>query len=303
LSISTLAAEKNRVSLLQGMCRLSPHSFSRQRRSLSSTEQPIRVFAHEGKTMIDKAASTPLYQQIQNYIVERIRSGDLPAGSQVPSEFELSAQMQVSRMTARKALDSLVSSGILYRRRGKGTYVATSVVDYNLTTMQSFSRTLRSRGYDVTTRVLVVESLPAPPEIAQQLHLDVGIPLLMIRRLRLVGGIPAAIHTAYLNQAVYGAVAQIDLSIHSLLDSMQQITGQPMVYTIDAVQADSARSEEARLLDIPKDSPVLRVEGVSYLEYGEPTRYVQAVYRGDMFKLTVRNTSSLAASLNIATQT
>lgn len=251
--------------------------------------------------MIDKGASTPLYLQIQNYIVGRIRSGDLAAGAQVPSEFELAAQMQVSRMTARKALDSLVSSGILYRRRGKGTYVATSVVDYNLTSMQSFSRTLQARGYEVTTRILKIDTLPATPELAQHLHVEVGSTLLLIRRLRMVGGTPAAIHTAYLDNAIYGALTKVDLTQHSLLESMQRLTHLPMAYTIDSVQADGARPDEARLLEIGKDKPVLRVEGVSYLEYDEPSHYVQAVYRGDMFKMTVRNTSSLSASLNIST--
>jgi GntR family transcriptional regulator len=250
--------------------------------------------------MINKAASTPLYLQIQNHIVARIRSGELPPGAQVPSEFELAAQMQVSRMTARKALDSLVSSGILYRRRGKGTYVATSIVDYNLTSMQSFSRTLQARGYDVTTRVLSLHTVPATVEQAKHLHVDVGSTLLLIRRLRLVSGTPAAIHTAYLDNAIYSSLQKIDLSQHSLLESMQEITQQPMAYTIDSVQADSAHPDEARLLEIAKDAPVLRVEGVSYSEYGEPSHYVLAVYRGDMFKMTVRNTSALSASLNIA---
>jgi GntR family transcriptional regulator len=251
--------------------------------------------------MIDKGASTPLYLQIQNHIVERIRRGELAPGAQVPSEFELAAQMQVSRMTARKALDSLVSSGILYRRRGKGTYVATSVVDYNLTSMQSFSRTLQARGYEVTTRILNIATLPATPELAQHLHVEVGSTLLLIHRLRMVGGTPAAIHAAYLDNSVYSALARVDLTRNSLLESMQQVTHLPMAYTIDSVQADGARPDEARLLEIGKDKPVLRVEGVSYLEYGEPSHYVQAVYRGDMFKMTVRNTSSLSASLNIST--
>jgi GntR family transcriptional regulator len=249
--------------------------------------------------MIDKGVSTPLYLQIQNYLMTQIRDGSLGPGAQVPSEIELSAQLGVSRMTTRKALDALVAGGVLYRRKGKGTYVADSVVDYGLTTMQSFSHTLRSRGYDVHTRVLSVDTVQGPPEIAQMLHLGPGSPLLRIRRLRLIGERPAAIHTAYLDNNVYRQVASIDLSANSLLDSMQEATGMVMAYAIDSVMADTASADEARLLEIAKGSPVLRVEGVSYLEYGDPTRVVMAVYRGDMFKLTVRNTTSLAASLNI----
>lgn len=250
--------------------------------------------------MVDKNSSVPLYLQIQNQIVEQIHQGGYPPGSQVPSELELSAQLNVSRMTARKALDALVSRGILYRRKGKGTYVADGVVSYNLTTMHSFSRTLQARGYRVDTRVLAVDTIVGPPEILESLNLTPGSRLVVVRRLRLVESKPAAIHIAYLDHRIYAPLLKVDLSTRSLLDVMQDISGVSVSYTTDSVQADLANGEEARLLGIERGSPVLRVEGVAYSEYGEPTRFSRAVYRGDMFRLSVRNTTSLAASLNIA---
>ncbi len=249
--------------------------------------------------MIDKHSSVPLYLQIQNFLVNQIRQGEYPAGSQVPSELEISASMNVSRMTARKALDILVLKGILYRRKGKGTYVAENTVSYDLTTMRSFSHTLKARGYDVTSKVLHVDVMPGQPDILEKLHLDADSRLIVIRRLRLIEGKPAAIHIAYLEHRVYAPILEIDLSTSSLLDSMHAISGVQMAYSQDSVQADLAKPEEARLLELEAHSPVLRVEGVTYSEYGEPTRMSRAVYRGDMFKLFVKNTTSLAASLNI----
>jgi GntR family transcriptional regulator len=249
--------------------------------------------------MIDKNSSVPLYLQIQNLLVEQIRKGQYPAGAQVPSELEMSAQMNVSRMTARKALDTLVTKGILYRRKGKGTYVADSTVSYDLTTMHSFSHTLKAHGYRVSTKVLRVDVLMGQPEILDQLHLDVGSRLIVVRRLRLVEGKPAAIHVAYLDHRVYAPILKVDLGAESLLDSMHAISGVQLAYSQDSVQADLAKPEEARLLELGPGSPVLRVEGVAYSEYGEPTRLSRAVYRGDLFKLMVKNTTSLAASLNI----
>lgn len=250
--------------------------------------------------MIDKQSSVPLYLQIQNYIVEQIHQGGYAPGTQVPSELELSAQLSVSRMTARKALDALVSKGLLYRRKGKGTYVTDGVVSYNLTTMHSFSRTLQARGYRIDTRVLLVDVAVGAPEVLAGLNLDPGSRLVVVRRLRLVDSKPAAIHIAYLDHRVYAPLLEVDLSRESLLASMQEISGVPNAYTSDSVQADLANGEEARLLKIERGSPVLRVEGVAYSEYGEPTRFSRAVYRGDMFRLNVKNTTSLAASLNIA---
>ncbi len=253
--------------------------------------------------MIDKNSSVPLYLQIQNFLVEQIRQGEYATGSQVPSELEISAQMNVSRMTARKALDTLVSKGILYRRKGKGTYVADSTVSYNLTTMHSFSHILKSRGYEVSTRVLRVDVGPGEPDILEQLHLGVDTRLIVIRRLRLVDGKAAAIHIAYLEHRIYAPILEVDLSSESLLDAMHKILGVQLAYSQDSVQADIVKLEEARLLELEPGSPVLRVEGVTYSEYGEPTRVSRAVYRGDLFKLMVKNTTSLAASLNITEST
>lgn len=253
--------------------------------------------------MIDKNLSIPLYLQIQNYLIDQIRRGEYPAGSQVPSELEISAQMNVSRMTARKALDTLVSKGILYRRKGKGTYVADDTVSYNLTTMQSFSHILKARGYEVSTRVLRIDVAPGEPDILEHLQLPVDTTLIVIRRLRLIDGKPAAIHTAYLEHRIYAPILEVDLSTESLLDAMHAITGVQLVYSQDSVQADLVKPEEKRLLDLPPGSPVLRVEGVTYSEYGEPTRLSRAVFRGDLFKLMVKNTTSLAASLNITETT
>ncbi len=212
----------------------------------------------EGTGMVDKSSSVPLYLQIQNHLVEQIHQGDFPPGAQVPSELELSSQLNVSRMTARKALDALVSKGILYRRKGKGTYVADGVVSYNLTTMYSFSRTLQARGYHIDTRVLVMDTIVGPPDVISSLNLEPGSRVVVVRRLRMIDSKPAAIHTAYLDHRIYAPLLQVNLSTHSLLDAMQGISGVSVSYTSDSLQADLANGEEARLL-VLQDGSVLCV--------------------------------------------
>ncbi len=66
----------------------------------------------------------PLYQQIYNYIIENIKSGQLKAGDKVPSEKELSEKFSVSRITSKKALDLLAQHQIIHRIRGKGSYIS-----------------------------------------------------------------------------------------------------------------------------------------------------------------------------------
>lgn len=251
--------------------------------------------------MIDKNSSTPLYMQIQNNLMEAIQNGNYGPGTQVPSELEIASEYGISRMTARKALDNLVTKGILYRRKGKGTYVADSVVSYGLSTMLSFSRTLRARGYDVVTRVLTTDIIPASLEVINNLQLNVASKVIVIRRLRLIEGKPAAIHTAFLDHAVFEPLLRYDLSTGSLLEAVQSVSGTQVAYTKDTVQADRVTADEARLLQIAPGSPALRVEGVAYTDDSHPTRYSRAVYRGDMFKFEISNSAELATSLTIST--
>jgi GntR family transcriptional regulator len=249
--------------------------------------------------MIDKDSSVPLYLQIQTVLAEQIRTGEIAQGAQVPSELQIAAQYSVSRMTARKALDNLVSRGILYRRKGKGTYVAESRLTYGFSTMLSFSRTLRARGYTVDTRVLRTDVIPTTPDVTEKLELAPGSSVIIIRRLRVVEGTPAALHTAFLAYPQFAAVLDVDLSTESLLDTIKDVTGVSVAYTRDSVQSDLVSADDAPLLGIEPGSPVLKVEGVAYTENGQHTRYSQAVYRGDLFRLVLTNTGEQIAALKI----
>lgn len=239
--------------------------------------------------MIDKASAVPLYIQIQNDITDAISSGDLLPKSQIPSEFELAESYNVSRMTVRKALDHLVTKGVLFRKQGKGTFVTDRTVNYGLSTIMSFSSTLRSAGFTVTTRILNQEIVPAPPNIISKLTLQPKSQVVFIRRLRFVEEKPSAIHISYLSYPRFAPIFDVDLSKHSLLKTVETIGGLTLSYSRDTVQANASNSEESELLGVPLKSPILVVEGVAYTISGTPVRYTKAIYRGDMFKLNSFN--------------
>ena len=73
---------------------------------------------------VDRSSSTPLHVQIQTYIKDMIRSGDLKEGDALLPEREICREQNVSRMTVNKAINQLVSEGLLYRVQGKGTFVS-----------------------------------------------------------------------------------------------------------------------------------------------------------------------------------
>lgn len=94
----------------------------------------------------------PLYQKIYDYLIEKIKNGDLLPGDRVPSEAELSIKFAVSRITSKKALEMLSSKGFISRIAGKGSFVAQNVDKTNNNVQETGNRASGSRlvGYITT---------------------------------------------------------------------------------------------------------------------------------------------------------
>ena len=250
--------------------------------------------------MVDKGSSEPLYAQIQGIIEQEITSGRLKPGDRIPSEQEIAARYEVSRVTARKALDNLVAKNLLFRQAGKGTFVAEHGMAYEFSTMLSFSRSLRSRGFEVRTEILDQALIPASLEIAQQLRIPAGADAVIVRRLRYVDGIAAAIHTSYFDARIYSPLLEIDLATRSILEAAEQIGGIRMSYSIDSLRAVPVSVPDSRILGIKAASPALELDGIVFDQNNTPSRYTRGIYRGDMFRLEVKNTGNQATILRVS---
>ena len=75
------------------------------------------------RLQLDASRATPLYRQLAQQLIEAIESGDWEAGEALPSERVLAETLDISRITARKALDRLVALGLIQRSRGSGTFI------------------------------------------------------------------------------------------------------------------------------------------------------------------------------------
>ena len=240
--------------------------------------------------MVDKGSSRPLYLQIQTLLEKKILSGEWKSGDKVMSENEISATYKVSRVTARQAIEQLVAKNMLFRSPGKGTFVSEQDVAYGFSTMMSFSRSLETKGFSVETRILDQGIIPAPHEIAEKLRLEPDADVVAVRRLRIVDGIPAAIHASYFSARIYGSLLSTDLTVESLLEAAEKIGGTTMAYSQDSLRAVPASVADADLLCVHPSSPMMELEGVVYDEQNHPCRYTKGIYRGDLFRLDVRNT-------------
>ncbi len=131
---------------------------------------------------LQRGTSAPFYLQIKDALTAQIRAGDLHAHQRLPSERELSEAFNVSRMTARQALQAMVWDGAAYARVGKGTFVAVPKIDQQLQSLSGFSQDVRQRYGWPSSRVSEACVQPAGADAAVALGLALGARVVLLAR-------------------------------------------------------------------------------------------------------------------------
>jgi GntR family transcriptional regulator len=240
--------------------------------------------------VLNRQSVIPLYYQIQQRLLEQIRSGALKAGQLVPSEQEIAERMGVSRMTARQALKSLCSLGIAYSQRGKGTFVSRMKLEKDFRQVLSFSEEMRARGSRPRSQVLAFKRVSAPSDVAQALHLSAQEEVFLIRRVRLADSVPLCIECTHLPARLCPDLQKKFDPRESLYQTLSEHYGIQIELADEVAEASVVSAEEARLLHTRKKVPVFRFTRTAYLFSGEPVEFVKSVYRGDRCKVVNRLT-------------
>lgn len=225
----------------------------------------------------------PIYKQIETWLSDGIKNGDWESNAMIPSEFEIANLFEVSRMTARHAVDNLVNRGMLYRIKGSGTYVADMRFEKQIHGLTSFSEDMVSRGMVPGSRVIDYRVIEADKKIAKKLGLQAGEQVHCIQRVRLADEQPMAIEITYLPLSLFPRIPKSVLTA-SLYDYIEKELGHSIDHSMQYIEATNVSEEEANLLEIEATTPVLLIDLYSYLRNGRPFEYVRSLYRSDRYK-------------------
>jgi GntR family transcriptional regulator len=234
---------------------------------------------------LQRGSSAPLYLQIKDALTAQIRASDLQAHQRLPSERELSEVFNVSRMTARQALQALVWDGVAYARVGKGTFVAGPKIDQQLQFLSGFSEDVRQRGGRPSSRVLEAGFLPASADAAAALGLPLETRVALLVRVRLSDGLPLAIEAACLPAALVPGLFSHDFSAESLYEVLAADYGLVLTEAEQWIEAALAGSREQELLELPNPAAVLRIKRLTRTVDGTPVEWVVSTYRGDRYAI------------------
>ena len=231
----------------------------------------------------------PAYIQIHDHIKKEIDEGKWEIGQRLPSERDLSDQFQVSRMTLRQAITLLVEEGVLERRVGSGTYVASNRVQEKMRGTTSFTEIIKSQGKDPSSKLISYRrTLPNKKE-ADQLGIPVSETIIRMERVRFADQVPVVYEVATIPEKFIKSFKKEEVTSH-FFQTLED-HGYRIGKSQQTIYARLANDKIASYLSIPKGHPILALTQVSYLDDGTAFEYVKSQYVGDRFEFYLENES------------
>jgi len=227
---------------------------------------------------LDPDQSLPLYQQVQRVLREAIQQRALGPDDALPAERDLAAELEVSRITIRKAIDGLVKEGLVVSRRGSGNFVA-GRVEKNFAMLSSFSEDMRARGRTPRSTWLKRSEGTVTPEEALVLRQSPGTPVYRFHRLRFADNAPMSVEFVTI---VASCLPGLDAVQDSIYAALEQVGNRP-VRALQRLRALLLNGEHAGLLEANEGDAGLLVERIGFLRDGLAVEFAQSYYRGDTY--------------------
>lgn len=229
----------------------------------------------------------PAYMRIHNKIKDDIDQGIWKIGQRLPSERDLADDFEVSRMTLRQAITLLVEEGILARKVGSGTYVASTRIQEKMRVTTSFTEIIKAQGKQPSTKLIsYTEDRPSTKECA---HLGLRSSDLVIRmeRVRYADDVPVVYEVAVIPKRFIADFAQEDITQHFFHTLTAH--GYKIGKSQQTIYARLATDKITNYLQLERGQAILGLTQISYFEDGQAFEYVKSQYAGERFEFYLEN--------------
>lgn len=256
-----------------------------RKRSLGGWEKLHSLTEHHNAgppRKLGQARSMALFQQIKDFIMDRIESGVWPPETRIPSENDLVRTLSVSRMTVNRALRELSSEGFLVRVQGVGTFVASRKTQSALFTIRPISEEIAQQGAAYNAEVHLVTKLKAPPDVAEALGLPPAASVFRSIIVHKANGEPVQLADRYVNPELAPDYIRQDFTRITPSEYLFQIG--PLTKAEHVIEAVLPDSRAQQLLEISASEPCLALNRRTWIRENIATR-VRLIYPGSRFKL------------------
>ncbi|WP_042463452.1 GntR family transcriptional regulator [Neobacillus dielmonensis] len=231
------------------------------------------------------------YEAISSEIRNRIRDGVYPIDQPIPDEISLSKEFGCSRMTMKRALDILGTEGLLYRKRGHGTFIVQSAIQNNRVNVvgtESLGLTRLLKNHIITSQVISFDIQFPSEEVAAHLAIDMKSPVYYLIRLRIVDGEPYVMEKTYMPALLIPGIDDEVLN-GSIYQYITEKLGLTLAGSHRKIRACKSDELDQQYLACLPDDPILEVEHVGFLNNGVPFEYSFSRHRYDKFEVTTVN--------------
>jgi GntR family transcriptional regulator len=234
----------------------------------------------------------PKYEVISSEIRKRIRERKYPIDQPIPDEISLAKEFNCSRMTMKRALDILVMEGLLFRKRGHGTFIVQSAINdsrVNVETKEVLGLSRLLENKKITNKIIKFDVQFPQEEVAAHLGIDMKTPVYYLIRLRIVDDQPYVIEKTYMPTTVIPGIND-DILNGSIYSYIIDDLGLKIVGSHRKIRACKSDELDQEYLECLPDDPILEVEHVGFLNNGIPFEYSFSRHRYDKFEVTTINT-------------
>ena len=232
--------------------------------------------------MLNPESPIPLYRQLAELLLAKVRAGEYPAGTRIPSEHQLAQTYRIGRPTARQATDLLVRKHILVRKRGAGTFVCNAGQEVDLFSLGGTIASFHQKGLAVDTRILQPTRLQAVPDEDPENPFGGG-QAYFLSRLSCVDESPVLIEDIYLHAGLFAGIDGIDATSQSLSRIVEERyylrpSGGKQNFRIGYVEGLRAGT-----LAVKQSTPILLVKRFLHFAHAQNAIYSELYCRTDQF--------------------
>ena len=224
----------------------------------------------------------PRYQQLKDLIITRISSGELGPKDRVPSENELVESMNVSRMTANRALRELTDEGYVERIAGRGTFVSDFRSHSHALEVHNIADEIARRGHRHSCEVIRNSRQHARGEVAKALHIEQGVDVFHLLLVHFEDGMPIQVEDRHVLAEFAPDCA--DENFRFVTPSAYLTAISPLQEAEQIVRAQMPNAAMRARLQMQDDEPCLVVVRRTW-SHGRPVTFARLHHPGSCFEL------------------
>lgn len=225
----------------------------------------------------------PLYMLIKEALKKQILNGEYAPYQRMPSESELMATFEVSRITVRQALRDLHSEGLIFTSQGKGTFASKPKAMQDIQHLEGFAEAMNPQGYETSSRLIGIREISPNKDVQEKLNTPAKQKVIEVVRVRYLNREPVSVDTSFFPLEIGKKLFARNLET-DIFPMLENELGINLGAAEISLEARSADADIAKHLKTEVGSPVMWVQRLTSDNKGKPIDYEYLAFRGDSYK-------------------